>query len=131
MKKLALILGLICFVQTVFGQFPQTQTLGSPTTLVKARGALVADSGLVNGKFVDTTAANRSHISFYAGAQIFTTSDNTTWVRNVSATRWLFSSNGGGGSSFCYGRLYGLDVTWSNLLTFDMSAGAFCIGGVT
>lgn len=77
--------------------FPGTQTSGSPQTLNKFAGGIKAGVAFVNAIYTDTAAANASQYApFYGGAQIFTTSDNTIWVRNAAATAWI--NHGPGGS---------------------------------
>lgn len=89
MKKLLLFFILLFSFFFSFAQFPNPQTIGSPTTLWDQQGAARAKKGLINGSYTDTTQANAGNIDFYPGAQIFTTSDNSTWVRNSTATRWI------------------------------------------
>ena len=86
-----------------------TQWQGNANNLLVTRGILKADSGFVNARFADTASANiNSYLKYYAGSQIFTTSDNALWIRNISATRWLFVGNGTGSSTnTCAGLLSG------------------------
>ena len=106
-----------------------TQWQGNANNLLVTRGILKADSGFVNARFADTASANiNSYLKYYAGSQIFTTSDNALWIRNISATRWLFVGNGTGSSTnTCAGLLSGGVVTWNSLLEFDVSAAIYCI----
>lgn len=96
MKKLSVFLGFIFTVCFVFAQHPATidsfalQTLGNTNTLVKSKGAIGADSGFVNTHFADTTAANRSKISHYPGAQIAV--GDLIWIRNITADRWALNT---------------------------------------
>jgi hypothetical protein len=79
----ALIFSIKAFSQT----YPVTQTLGSPTTLVVARGGLKADSSLVIPSFADTSKANvSSFIKNYAGSIIRI--GDSLYMRNASANKW-------------------------------------------
>jgi len=86
MKILSIIILLLISVVS-FGQFPNLQTLGSPQTLTKYRGAITGQFGLINGVFSDTTTANNSQIDFYPGAMIVVV--DTLFLRNYNATKWL------------------------------------------
>lgn len=70
----------------------QLQTLGSSNTLVKSKAAIGSDSGFVNAVYPDTASANFGKIKNYPGAQIRT--GDTVWIRNFTATKWLFLSPG-------------------------------------
>jgi acyl-CoA thioesterase I len=97
MKKLSILLFLLTAFVFTKAQYPIKQSVGNaPNTIVKSNAVLVND-GFVNGVFVDTTAANLKQIKTYPGAQIFTTSDSSFWLRNPAATRWL-KANAASGS---------------------------------
>jgi len=86
MKILSIIVLLLISIAS-FGQFPNTQTLGSPQTLTQYRGAIKGVFGIVNGVYSDTTTANNSQIDFYPGAMIVV--GDTLFLRNSTATKWL------------------------------------------
>lgn len=86
------ILLLIGFVSS-YGQFPNTQNIGSPSTQVVARGGMGSDSGFVWRKdFTDTTTANLGFLKNIAGIVIRT--GDTRWMRSNDATRWLADGAG-------------------------------------
>lgn len=126
MKKFILSIGVIIISLSSFSQlFPIPQGSGTTSTLFTANGGVTAKAGVINAKYTDTFAANLNpYIKNYPGAQIFTTTDNTFWVRNTSVNRWLFNGNGGVSSS-C--ELDGGRVSWYQLLVFDVTAASFCI----
>lgn len=88
MKRIFLLVGFLFFAICSFSQYIINQSIGSGNTrvFVPPNGAFQAS--LINRTFTDTTAANLTPIDFYAGAQIYTTSDNRLWIRNSSATAW-------------------------------------------
>src|SRR5574339_449197 len=99
MKRLLYIL-FLCLV-SVFAKaqtptdsaYPVKQALGkTPTTIVETN-AMKANDGFINGSFTDTTQANLfgygGKLKYYPGAQIFTTTDTSLWLRNSTATKWL------------------------------------------
>jgi hypothetical protein len=93
----SLICSLVFILSTIFSfaQYPVTQSLGAATTLVQVvpNGGLKAN--LINRTYTDTTAVNLGNSDYYAGALVFTTSDNSLWVRNSAATKWLLLYSSG------------------------------------
>jgi hypothetical protein len=87
MKKLYLSASLlICFFVS-FAQYPNgTQFIGTDSNVVRTRGG--SQGRFININYADTTAANLDRIRQYPGAQIYTTSDSSFWIRNPSATAW-------------------------------------------
>lgn len=77
-------------------QFPISQNIGSGVTLVQVPTPGGFKASIINRSFNDTTAANLTPISFYPGAQIFTTSDTAIWIRAVGAMQWLKASSSTG-----------------------------------
>ena len=122
MKKiLFLILTFFILTNFVNAQWPITQNLGSDSTLISVGrnfGGGIKGS-LINKSYTDTTAANLSHADFYAGAQIFTTSDTSFWIRNKTATNtyWFKIGGAGGGATGSFWGLTGnyIAVTPANL----------------
>lgn len=130
MKKLFILLILILLTVFVKAQtFPITQNLGSPTTLIRVKGGIKADSGFVNAIFLDTTVANiNPYIKNYVGAAIFTTSDNTVWVRNAAATAWVAQA---GATNITINNIYNNSITNVSIInqidttiTFEICTGA-------
>jgi hypothetical protein len=80
--------------------YPVNQSLANAPTSKVITNAIQAKDGFINAVFTDTTAANLYsngyRIKYFPGAQMFTTSDSTFWVRNSLATRWMRASSGGG-----------------------------------
>jgi len=101
MKKIYLILlFLVCSIIS-FAQYPGgTQTIGNDSNIVKAKGGL--QGRIIPIPYADTTAANLERIRQYAGAEIYTTSDNKKWYRNAALTAWLQYSSGSGSSINIY-----------------------------
>lgn len=132
MKKLFLIFTLLFLTFFVKAQFPITQNLGGPTTLVRvpANGGL--QGSLINRNFTDTTAANLTAIDYYAGSQIFTTTDGKFWVRNAAATEWIDISAGGNAGDLVpfYGCVSGCTVTWLQDYDYEVVASVYYINGV-
>jgi hypothetical protein len=74
--------------------FALKQSVANAPTTLAITNALQAKKGFINGVFTDTTTANTYstttggyRLKYYPGAQIFTTSDSSLWVRNSLATR--------------------------------------------
>src|SRR6187551_1208521 len=99
MKKILLLLLIIISINGL-AQFPATQSQGTVNTKVVSNGGFQAMKGLINGVYVDTTAANAGYIDFYTGAQIYCTSDQYFYLRDTLPMRWTkmakFSDIGGG-----------------------------------
>ena len=87
MKKIVSFL-IICFLfLSVKAQYPISQNIGAPTTLVVAKGGLKADSTFIVPTFTDTSKANLSnYIKVYPGALIRV--QDTLYMRNKTATKW-------------------------------------------
>lgn len=106
MKKLSIIL--FCLITFVFAKaqnpipadssFPIKQSVGNAVNTIVVTNVLQGKGGLVNGKFTDTTAANLfatgKKIKYYPGAQIYTSSNNSIWLRNSTATAWVLQLSG-------------------------------------
>lgn len=116
MKRIFLLLTLLVLTIFVRAQYPVTTSIGSDSAIVKAKSALKATTGLVNGIFSDTASANLSRISQYPSAQIVT--GDITWTRNYNATAWIRTAIGSGNSC---GLISGGYVTWDSLLVFTVS----------
>lgn len=87
MKRISLILSIVLCSIASLGQYPGKQFIGADSTNVESRGGL--QGRIINKTFTDTTSANLQRVRQYPGAQIFTTSDNSFWLRNATATAWL------------------------------------------
>lgn len=92
MKRI-LFIALFSLIATFsFGQFANTQTIGSPTTLFKSKGGLASDSSFILlNNYADTTAANFSVSKNYMGS--FIRVGSVIWVRgsslgNTTPNRW-------------------------------------------
>ncbi len=91
MKKLLLPL-LLIISGVAFGQgqpFPAYQTQGNVSTRWLQQGGIQAGKGIINAVYPDTATANLGYIDYYPGAQIFTTSDRSLWLRDNPAVRWI------------------------------------------
>lgn len=76
-----------------FSQYPNgIQTIGNDSNVVQPKGALKAR--IINFPYTDTTEANDQHIDEYAGAQIYTVTGDAFWLRDQTATRWIFLFRG-------------------------------------
>jgi len=94
MKKLLIFL-ILLVPFLVKAQYPTKQKVGNDSSLVYAPGAIQAIGGFINGVYTDTTAANLTRIRQYPLAQMATTSDNSLWLRNSTATQWVKPPGGG------------------------------------
>jgi hypothetical protein len=120
MKKLSLLLSFLLAYCVSFAQYPVTQNLGAPKTLVISKGGLAADSSLILPTFTDTIYANLSpYIKTYPGNMIFLSGLNQVWVRNSDATKWLLLAVSGGtpGTVTSITKGYGIVTTGSNPIT--------------
>lgn len=119
MRIIAIILLIVISINS-FGQngYPQKQNLGSDSTLISTginyNGGIKGK--LINNPYTDTTSANLQNIKRYAGAQIFTSSDNNFWVRNSTATAWVSISAASARSNFLGIRYNG--SSWTDLTDF-------------
>ena len=94
MKKVSLLLSFLLAYCVSFAQYPITQNLGAPKTLVISKGGLAADSSLILPAFIDTSYANLSpYIKTYPGNMIRV--GNQIYVRNSDATTWLVLAQSG------------------------------------
>jgi len=120
MKKLLLLLSFLLAYCISFAQYPITQNLGAPKTLVVSKGGLAADSTLILPYFTDTLAANLSpYVKNYPGNMIFLTALDQIWVRNSTATKWLLLAVSGGapGTVTSISQGYGMTNTPNPLTT--------------
>ncbi len=78
--------------------FSPPQAVANAPKTIGITNVIQAKKGFINAVFTDTTAANAYsatgatggyRIKYYPGAQIFTTSDSSFWIRNSLATRWM------------------------------------------
>lgn len=103
MKKIFLSVCFLMILAYVFAQHPigndsfQLQTVGDAQTFIKSKAAIGSDSGFVNAKYTDTSAANKGHLKNYPGALIRV--GNDLWMRNTTATEWIKMNGTGGGTS--------------------------------
>jgi hypothetical protein len=128
MKKLLIVFFLFLLSFTLKAQYPINQFIGADSTLVTSRGGL--KGRLVNTSFFDTTAANFQQIKQYAGSQIYTTSNNSFWVRDSTAQRWIKQINVNDIVNIigCNVLLNGGIVTYSGTgLVFDVSPARYLI----
>lgn len=80
---------------SVFGQFPNNQTNGSPSTRVRSFGSYAADSGYIHiTSFVDTASMNRGpYLKGIPGITL--RSGDSLWMRSYDAKRWINITRGG------------------------------------
>lgn len=97
MKKILIAVSLILITLYGQAQFSTPNLLGGgKTKIYEILGGFQADSGIIiTNTYADTTAANGAKISHYAGGIISV--NDSLWIRNLTATKWL--KIGGGGSS--------------------------------
>jgi len=101
MKKILITIGLILICYLGYGQYPITQNLGGPTTLVKNPNYGGMQGGLIPFVFTDTSQANSlaPYLKNYDGAIIKTTTPiNAMWYRYLAGTQWVQFIPGGGGT---------------------------------
>lgn len=111
MKKILLFVFIFLVAKISFAQYPQQQTMGTNNTIINlgnANGGAIKGN-IINGLYTDTTAANATQIDFYTGAQIFTTSDTSFWIRNKTATNqyWFRVGGASGGATGSFWSLTG------------------------
>ena len=109
MKKILTLLFFLIATASI-GQYPINQILSSDSTMVSvgrnATGGI--RGGLVNMVFTDTTAANLSRISYYTGAQIWTTTDSAIWVRfKGTPSFWVKMAGASGGTTGSFWNITG------------------------
>src|SRR3990167_1746246 len=98
MKKIITSILILIYCLNSIGQgYPVPQTLGRDSTLVTTPGGFKGK--FINFPFTDTTQANTYPIDYYPGAQIYTTTGNSIWLRNSTASAWVQSSGGSGSIS--------------------------------
>lgn len=119
MRKIFLLICLIISLRGLSQGYPLTQNLGSSTTRVQVPANGAMNALFINRTFVDTTSANTSNIKYYAGAQIYTTSDSVFWIRNLLASRWLPVGGGSSGGSSSITNIYNNSIT--NIFTYHDS----------
>jgi len=78
--------------------YPIKQSVANTPTSLGLTNAMKASDGFINAVFTDTTQANLfsvgGKIKYYPGAQIFTTSDTSIWLRTPLANAWVKSEAG-------------------------------------
>lgn len=93
MKRLYILLVFLVSAVTAFSQFPVTQNLGAPKTLVLGRGGIGVDSGFVyKTSFADTSIANYGFLDAIPGIIIRT--GNRLWMRDTTASVWIETGAG-------------------------------------
>jgi len=132
MKRILLIFTLLFSTFFAQGQYSIPQNIGSSNTLVQVPANGGFKASLINRGFTDTTAANLTPIDYYAGSQIFTTSDNQFWVRDATAQYWINITAGGNAADLVpfYGCVKGCTVTWIENYDYEVVASVYYIGGV-
>lgn len=144
MKKLILFISLIVLSVASFAQggFPNKQESGSSRTLKVELGGFKAGIGLINTRYQDTSYANLTYISKYAGAQIY--AKDKLYMRDSTATKWILigpgaGSGGSGGGSMIYpgagipistGSAWGTSITdnssnWNTAYSWGNHAGLY------
>lgn len=94
------LIALFVFTASYSQNFPVKATHGSPTTLDSSVGGVTSGVGLINKNYSDTASANgNTYLKNYSGSQIFTSSNNSFYVRSSPPVKWLLVSGGGGGST--------------------------------
>lgn len=108
MKKTIFLLVLFFCSVVGYGQFVNTQTIGSGTTLFKSKGGLASDSAFILlNNYADTTAANFSVASKYAGS--FIRVDTSIYYRTLNPNKWnLFAKVGSTGTIVSISQGYGI-----------------------
>lgn len=132
MKRI-LFIALFSLIATFsFGQFANTQTIGSPTTLFKSKGGLASDSSFILlNNYADTTAANFSVSKNYMGS--FIRVGSVIWVRgsslgNTTPNRWYeFARVGSTGTVSSISQGFGIlstpnPITTTGTVTVDTLA---------
>jgi len=91
MKKILITIGLILICYLGYGQYPITQNLGGPTTLVKNPNYGAVQGGLIPFTFADTTAASAAltYGKNYNGFLIWTTTPPAIWYRAYTLNKWV------------------------------------------
>lgn len=102
MRKIFFVLAFIVSTITVRAQLI-TKSQSDTFTNMVFRGVLTSGLGLGNAIYTDTSAANASSrgIKNIVGIQIFTTSDNSFWVRNAAADGWVSASSADVAAGWC------------------------------
>lgn len=97
MKKLIILCCLLFIAAYSFAQYPQPpQNIGGLNIVVRDTGGLFVRQTFTPPQYTDTVQANaNNYTSKYAGSLIFTTNDNTFWVRNFAKDAWLSFFNNG------------------------------------
>lgn len=118
MKKLFLILSFLFCAVISFAQYPgNPQKIGSDSVPVFNPSIIYTKGGFGNGIYTDTTAANLTRVRQYPGAQIFTSGNNTLWLRNSTATEWLIAS----------GSIINVSSTTINIISTTINTTTFSI----
>lgn len=88
---------LLLLASTVtFSQFRNKAGILNDSTEYIIKGGTKSSQGFINATYLDTTAANLSRIDDYPGAQIFCTGDNSFWIRDKFAKKWILKDPSGG-----------------------------------
>lgn len=94
-KKFLVFLFLVFSFLSGYSQFPATQFMGNPNTLVKSKGAFGSDSGYVYiYSFSDTLAANSGYLKNIAGITIRVV--DTLFQRSNNLQKWVRVGTGSG-----------------------------------
>jgi len=133
MKKIFLLLSffLICAI-SYSQQYPVTQNLGAPKTLVVTKGGIQVDSSLILPHFPDTASANIStFIKKYPGTLIRV--GDSLYVRSADTTTWLPLNSGNVNiinNFFTYNtRLISGSAVWDSLLIYSVTKCIYYING--
>lgn len=97
MRKLLILIFLFFYINYGFSQtgYPQIQFVANGDSTIGTTNAWKVRAGLINAIYTDTTAANLTRIKQYPSAVIYTSTLNSLWYRNSTATKWeLLSSSG-------------------------------------
>lgn len=93
MKKIIMFFLVAFLCNFSYAQFPITQNLGAPKTLVVNKGGFQSDTTLILPTFNDTTIANQSTlVKIYPGNLIRV--KDTLYFRNKTATAWVKLATG-------------------------------------
>lgn len=95
MKKIIFIF-LLFFSLKSFGQFPVTNSPGSPTTGYYIKGLPITDSGFqYRYNWPDTITVNKGNLKFMPGVEI-RVGDTLKYIRNQATSAWILLTKSGG-----------------------------------
>ena len=105
-------------------QFPITQNLGGPTTLVKNPNYGGLQGGLIPYTFTDTSSANSlaPYLKQYNGALIYCTTPNALFWRDATHQIWIQVLPSGGGGT---GGLGAWTTTLNTAIPTDISLNGY------